>query len=496
MSRGPSKRLDTDTLPPHSMEAEQGVLGCCLLNPKDCIDQAAEALASGEEFYDLRHALIWRAIKKLGDAADVITLQQELKATAMPDDSVDAAFLVNLQEQVPSAANIESYTKIVREKYLLRKMVQACMEVLTRIEGANGDTEDILTQCEQNLTRITETRMPSTAQSSKDVVVDVITNVLEKFRRGVKYNVGPSLGFNYLDNIIPGLGAGQFIIIAARPSTGKSALMAQIAENVAGKCACACAIFSLEMTSRSLMLRNIFQKAGANLQSFLNGFMTEEDVPKLSKVARDLAALPIFYDESARMSIEEFEIKAKRLVRKNGVKVIFIDYLQLMFARVKKERASRAEELGDISMRLKALAKELAVPIVALAQMNREIEKETHRRPRLSDLKDCGNLEQDADIVMFLWKPDITSEAWERKLEIILPRVKCPREWRSLERNDEGKNWKEYLSIVNCTVEKQREGRSNVDSELIFIKPWVRFEDAYRPAKNHAEREETTQTAG
>ena len=195
----------------------------------------------------------------------------------------------------------------------------------------------------------------------------------------------------------------------------------------------------------------------------------------------ELAKLPIYFEEAPSLSIEQVEVQARRLTQKHGLKILFLDYFQLLYSRNKVRSWNTNDELAHCSKRLKALARELGVPIVLCAQMNREIEKENQRRPRLSDLKDTGQLEQDADVIMFLWKPDISSEAWQKKVKDILLRAPVPAEWK-----DE-RVWKKNLAVVTCTVEKQREGRSGEDATLLFIKPWTRFVDAYRPAQRAAE---------
>src|SRR6185437_9284430 len=194
-------------------------------------------------------------------------------------------------------------------------------------------------------------------------IVEVHDQVLSKFRRGVKFSIGPTTGFNYLDNILPGLGKGQLIVEAARPRTGKTAKMMQTAEHVAGVCKVPVAVFSLEMTSVSLGTRAIFQRAGSDITKFMNGFMSDSDVQKLTLAGTQLSKLPIHIDESSRMAIEDLEIRARRLVRSYGVGVIFIDYFQLLYVRNRNRQWSKSDELAECSMRLKGLAKELNIPI-------------------------------------------------------------------------------------------------------------------------------------
>lgn len=474
-----------DRLPPHSLEAEQGVLSCMLQSPAECVGDAIEALRGDSlAFYDERHRVLFTTLQAMhaaGTAIDLITLQQKLKDAALLEPLGDLPYLRQLEDAAPSPANLSYYLDVVREKFSLRKWLQLCGRVMGEISEYEGNVAELVARVSTDLFKLCEDNLRTNEKPMREVIADVHEHVLEKFVRGRKHKIGPQTGFNYLDSILPGLGKGQLIVEAARPRTGKTAKMMQTAEWIAGVEKIPVAVFSLEMTATSLGSRAIFQRAGADITKFLNGFMSDADVQKLTIAGVDLAKLPLYIDESPRLAIEDLEIRARRLVRRHQVGVIFIDYFQLLYVRGRHKQWSKSDELAECSMRLKSLAKELQIPIYLLAQMNREIEKETHRRPRLADLRDTGQLEQDADVVMFLWKPDISSEAWERRIADILPRVPVPEDWRSLKR------WKENLAIVTCTVEKQREGRSGEDASLVFIKPWTRFVDAYRPPRDRTE---------
>ncbi len=475
-----------DRLPPHSPEAEAGVLGCELLAPEESIGAVVERLKGDvtSAFYDLRHQLIQSALVEMFTAKtpiDVITLQQFLKDRGNLEQAGSINYLVALANLVPSAANLETYLAYVWEKNLLRKWIATCTEIVQRAYDFSGDVDELVAQVSGQLFKLCERDQQATEKSMREVVLEVHEKYLDKFQRGVKFNIGPMTGFNYLDNILPGLGAGQLIIIAARPRTGKSAIMMQMVEHIAMVEKIPVGVISLEMTAASLGAREVFQRAGADITKFMNGFMSDADVQKLTASSTQLSRLGIFIDESSRMSIEELEIRARRLVRRHHLGVLFVDYFQLLYARQRNKQWSKSDELAECSIRLKALSKELRIPIVLLAQMNREIEREVHRRPRLADLRDTGQLEQDADVIMFLWKPDVKSETWQKRVGEILPRVPVPEEWKL------PRTWKRNLAIVTCTVEKQREGRSGEDATLVFIKPWTRFVDAYRPGKEAGE---------
>ena len=472
------QRPTMNRLPPNALEAEQGVIGCVMLSPSECLDEAQLALPDPLAFYDLRNRTVWNAmggLQKKGVPVDLITLMQGLKDEGVLEQVGGISYLAELQDKVPSAANLSAYLATVKEKFLLRRWIGMCAEVTDEVYGEKTPAEDLVAKISTKLFKLCETNLKVTEKTMREVMVGVHETYLDKFVRGKKFKTGPMTGFNYLDSILPGLAPGQLIVLAARPRTGKSALMMQMAEFIALVEKKAVAVFSLEMTAVALGARALFQRAGSDMTKFLNGFMSEPDVQKLTVAACQLADMNLHIDESPRLSIEDLEIRCRRLVRKHNLGVIFVDYFQLLYVRNRHPHWSKADEMAEVSMRLKGMAKELNVAIVLCAQMNREIEKETHRRPRLSDLKDTGQLEQDADVVMFLWKPDVSSENWEKKINDILSRVPCTSDWR------QEKTWKKNLAIVTCTVEKQREGRSGEDATLVFIKPWTRFVDAYRP---------------
>jgi replicative DNA helicase len=477
-------RATVDRLPPNAAEAEKGVLSCVLQNPAECLDDAREVITDERAFYDLRHQCIWHSLltmQEKGEAINLITVKQRLLDAGLLEQLGGVVYLMEVEGASPSPSQLPSYLGLVREKYWLRRWIALCTEIVGEVYECERDVEGLVGRISTEVFKLCENATKSTEQTLREVMLQVHEQYLEKFRRGVKHKIGPMTGFNYLDNILPGLGRGQLIVIAARPRTGKSAMMMQVAEYVAAHEATPCAVFSLEMTAVSLGARALFQRAGSDITKFLNGFMSEADVQKLVMATEELAKLEVHIDESARMSIEDLEIRCRRMVRRHKLGVIFVDYFQLLYVRNRQRQWSKSDELAEVSMRLKALAKELNVAVVLCAQMNREIEKETHRRPRLSDLRDTGQLEQDADVVMFLWKPDVSSEAWEKRVADILPRMPVPEDWRMV------KTWKKQLAIVTCTVEKQREGRSGEDATLVFIKPWTRFVDAYKTVAQVAE---------
>lgn len=471
-----------DRLPPHSVEMESGVLGCVLLDPNGSMEALLERNWTAARFYDLRHQQIWTALAQMHAARkpiEIITLQEWIRQTIGWEKIGGLPYLLQLQDVVPSAANLDYYAESVHEKYVCRGWLALCANIVDRIYNHEGTVDLLSDQVSRDLHQMCERSagLQECEKTMAEIVADVHDEYLAKYRRGVKRRVGPQTGFNYLDNIVPGLGPQQLIYIAARPSMGKSALMLQMVANMA-EGGDPQGVFSLEMTGGALGARAVFERGGADMIAFLNGFMKEEDIQKLTNSSASLGKLPIVIDDTPQLTIEEIKIKARRMVKKHGIKVLWLDYFQLLTSRDTRRFSSRNEEMGYCSRELKALARELKIPICVLAQMNREIEKDGHRRPKLSDLRDTGQVEQDADHVWFLWKPKLDSDAWKKRIADILPRIPVPADWR-LEAT-----WKKHLSIVMLTVEKQREGPSHEDATMVFIKPWTRFVDAYTPAGN------------
>lgn len=469
----------TDRLPPHSEDMERGVLGCILLRPEDCLDPAAERLPDPQAFYDLRHQEIYGELLALRAARlpiDLLTLQQRLKDRGLLEQIGGIPYLNQLQDGVPSAANLSYYLEIVAEKHWLRRALALCAEITGRIYDFAGDVEALRDQIAQDLFMLCEDRAQSTDQPMSAVLAAVHEQFIKSARRGVKRKVGPMTGFNFVDNVVPGFGRGEFVVIPARPSTGKSAWAMQVAEYQVLREKEPAALFTLEMTAANLGFRAVCQRGGVDMVQFLNGFFQTSDMEKLAGASQDLSVETLRVDEAPGLCIEDLEIRARRLVARHGVRVLWIDYLQLLSVRQRQRQWNTNDEVAHISKRLKRLALELKITVVALSQMNREIEKEIGRRPRLSDLRDSGQIEQDADIIAALWRPDLSTNKMKAAIADILPRMDMvPQNWRH------EREWKNHLEIVKLTILKQRNGPSNKDATLVFIKPWTRFVDAYRP---------------
>lgn len=442
-----------DRLPPHSTEAEQGVLGCVFLSPHDCLGECVEKFKPGPiVFYDLRHQTIYELLVEMYDrkeAIDVITVQQRLKDKQQLEAVGGIAYLATLPDMVPSAANLSFYVNIVREKYILRKMISTCTDVVARVYEHEGEVDALVDEVETEILRLSEERVEAQSISIKDVVHKAI-NRLEEYHANQGMLTGLSTGFTDLDKMTTGMHGGEMIVIAARPSMGKTSLAMNIAESVALDQKLPVGVFSLEMSSESLVLRMLCSRARVNLRNIREGFFSERDFPKITSAAGKLAAAPLYIDDTAGLSILQLRAKARRMWQQYGIKLFVIDYLQLLHSTARRAE-NRQQEIADISNGVKALAKELDVPVIVLAQLNREMEKDKNRKPRMSDLRESGAIEQDADLIAMLYKPSVEDE--------------------------DGPSLEQEAVPVNLLIAKQRNGPTG-DVNLTFLKTYTRFENA------------------
>jgi replicative DNA helicase len=449
----PDARPVADRLPPHSPEAEQGVLGCVLISPNDCMGDCIGKFKAGcEVFYDLRHQTIYNALAEMYDARipiDVITLQQRLKDKQLLEQVGGIAYLAGLPDAVPSAANLSYYLDIVLEKFLLRKMIHTCTDVVGRVYDYEGDVDALLDEVEKDVLRINESRVQAVTVGMKDLVRKAI-NTVEDFHQRQGMLTGISTGFADFDKMTTGLHEGEMIVIAARPSMGKTSLAMNIAEHVAVEQKLPVGVFSLEMSADSLVLRMLCSRARVNLRSVREGFLAERDFPKLTGAAGRLSSAPLFIDDTAGLSILQLRAKARRMSQQFGIKLFVVDYLQLLNSTSRRAE-NRQQEIADISNGVKALAKELKVPVLVLSQLNRELERDKNRKPRLSDLRESGAIEQDADLVGLLYKAGSGDE-------------------------EEGAGEEQQDAVgVNLLIAKQRNGPTG-DVNLTFLKQFTRFE--------------------
>ncbi|HXC98545.1 MAG TPA: replicative DNA helicase [Verrucomicrobiae bacterium] len=440
-------------MPPHSVEAEQGVLGCVMLSPNDCLGECIEKLKGGAAvFYDLRHQAVYGTMVEMYDkreAIDIITLQQKLKDKQILEQLGGISYLMNLADTVPSAANLPYYINIVLEKYVLRIMIRTCTDVVGRIYDHTGDVEELLDEVERKILGIGESRVEGTTIKIKELV-KVAINTIEDFHQRQGMLTGVGTGFTDLDKMTSGMRGGEMIVVAARPSMGKTSLAMNIAEHVAVEQKLPVGVFSLEMTAPSLVMRMLCSRSRVNLRNVQEGFLVERDFPKITDAAGRLAGSPLFIDDSSGLSILQLRAKARRMFQQYGIKLFVIDYLQLLHSTAQRAE-NRQQEIADISNGIKSLAKELDVPVIVLSQLNRELEKDKDRKPRLSDLRESGAIEQDADVVCLLYKPSREDEEAAGEESEAMP--------------------------VNLLIAKQRNGPTG-DVHLTFLKQYTRFESA------------------
>lgn len=455
-SAGLPAPASVDRLPPHSIEAEQGVLGCVLLAPNEGLGICIEKFKRGSEvFYDLRHQMLFDTLAEMYDGKepiDVHTVQEKLKGKGQLEAIGGITYLSALPDCVPSAANLGYYIEIVRDKHVLRKMIQTCTSAVARVYEQEGEVDALLDEVERDVLRISEERVEQAGQTIRELVHKAI-NTIEEYHQRQGMLTGLGTGFQDFDKMTSGLHGGEMIVIAARPSMGKTSLVMNIVEHVTLEEKQPVGVFSLEMTSESLVLRMLCSRARVNLRSIRDGFLAERDFPKLTGAAGKMASAPIFIDDSAGLSILQLRAKARRMHQQYGVKLIVIDYLQLLHAQSTRIE-NRQQEIAQISNGIKALAKELNVPVIVLSQLNRELEKDKSRKPRLSDLRESGAIEQDADLVALLYKPEAEKDD-----------------------EDAAAGTDHDVLPVNMYVAKQRNGPTG-DVHLTFFKSFTRFESA------------------
>jgi replicative DNA helicase len=448
-----SPDIHTRTLP-HSIEAEQGVLGSMLISPREIIAECVEKI-NEEYFYFAAHQTIYTVLVELwnaGQAIDLITFTQVLRDRSLLETVGGAAAVTSLFTFVPTAANVTYYLEIVREKYILRQIIAACTESVRRAFEEQDEVHGLLDEVEQKIFSVGEDRFKGQVLTMKDQVMEAIEAIEQLYERrgGI---TGIATGFAELDRMTNGLHEGEMIVIAARPSMGKTALAMNIVEHVAINEKLPVAVFSLEMSSQQLVQRLLCSRARVNLQKVRDGFLAERDFPSLTAAASKLAEAQIYIDDSASLSILELRAKARRLKAQKDIKLIVVDYLQLLRSTTRRAQDNRQLEISEISSGLKGLAKELKVPVLVLAQLNRQPEARTGGKPRLSDLRESGSIEQDADLVGLLVRPEIYEEDEDARAE--------------------------KAGEAELIIAKQRNGPVG-EIALTFLKEFTRFEDRAR----------------
>lgn len=393
-------------VPPHSIEAEQSVVGAMLMD-KDAITTASEII-SGEDFYQTAYGVVFDSVVELfneGKPVDLITLQNRLKEKDVPEEISSLEFVRDLVAAVPTSANIKYYAEIVAEKSLLRKMIKMNDEITNACYLAKEPVEAIMERTEKQVFELVQNRGASDYVPIRQVVL----NALEKIERASKSKgtvTGIPTGFIDLDYKTSGFQPSDFILVAARPSMGKTAFVLNIAQHVAFRQNKTVAIFSLEMSKEQLVNRLFSLESYVDAQLLRTGNLKDSDWEKLIEGAGTIGKSNLIIDDTPGISISELRSKCRKYKLEHGLDMIIIDYLQLMSGSVGKRSDSRQQEISDISRSLKAVARELNVPVISLSQLSRAVEQRPDHRPMLSDLRESGAIEQDADVVMFIYRDD------------------------------------------------------------------------------------------
>lgn len=441
----------SDRVPPHSLEAEEHVLASCLLDGGDTVGRCIDLAIKPDSFFSPANRLIFETILSLYQRNQPLTLEvlaEELKTTRLLEAIGGLAYLVQITGKIPTTAHAAYFIERVREKHILRELIKAATGAVEQSYAFTGGIEEFVDKIEAELFKVTQDRVSDAAASMKEVVKEA-NAIIAKMKERKGEFTGVSTGFADLDKMTFGLQKGEMIILAARPSMGKTSFALNIAEHAAipkraNIAPAATLIFSLEMSSASLAMRMLCSRANVRFSRIRDGFMDNDDLNRIGKASRELAAAPIFIDDSSGISIMQLRAKARRLHARQKLGLIVVDYLQLM--NPVDSRAPREQQVAEASRGLKGLAKELELPIIVLSQLNRASEKE-ERKPRLSDLRESGSIEQDADVVLMLARP-----------------------------KEEGDDFQVAANTADLIVAKQRNGPVG-EFKLTFLRDITRFEN-------------------
>ena len=400
--------MDLGKVPPQDIEAEQAVIGS-MLTDQDAVVAAIETLKP-EDFYREDNKLIYSAILNIYNRAepiDIITLKAELSSMGKLDNVGGLEYIVGLPDKVPTTANVDRYIKIVEEKSMLRNLIKTANEILSMGYDQTEDVEDVMDLAEKKIFDVMQKKSKTGYTSIKDVLVESFTK-LEELYNQKQHVTGVPTGFIDLDRMTAGLHGSEFILIAARPAMGKSAFALNIATYAATRANVPVAIFSLEMSKEQVGNRLLCSEALVDSNNVRTGDLNDEELSKLAETSGELSQAPIYIDDTAGITITEMRARCRKLKLEKNIGLVVVDYLQLIQGSGKT--SGREQEIAEISRSLKILAKELEIPVIALSQLSRAVEARDDHRPMLSDLRESGSIEQDADIVMFLYRDDYYNE--------------------------------------------------------------------------------------
>lgn len=436
--------ISRELLPPQNLEAEMAVLGSMMLEEK--ATSIVIELLNEDYFYKDSHRKIFQSICNLyssNKAIDLVTVNDELKRTGVLDSIGGTSFLTELVNSVPSAANVVHYARLVKEKSILRSLINNANQIVSIAYEYEGDADEALDRAETLIFNIRDSKRTSNITPLKEIIQTSIENIDHVYQKKAQVS-GISTGYLDLDQKTAGLHNSDLIVVAGRPSMGKSAFAIGIAEHVGVNEKIPLAFFSLEMSKEQLVQRMLCSHAKVDVHKVRTGFLAPSDWPRLTAAAGKLSEAPIFIDDTPAISVIELRAKARRLKAHHNIQFIILDYLQLMRGKEKSE--NRQQEISEISRSLKALARELSVPLVAISQLSRAVEARSDHRPQLSDLRESGAIEQDADLVLLLLRE----------------------EYYNPTPDNEG--------VAEAIIAKQRNGPVG-SIKLAFIKEYARFEN-------------------
>ncbi len=433
---------------PHNIDAEKSVLGAMLID-EEAIALAVEILDE-TWFYEETHRKIYQSIIQLYDQrkrVDLVTLSDKLKNEGLLESIGGVSYLSTIMDFVPTSAHVEHYAQIVKERGVLRRLIQNATQIISSCYQPNGIVEDVVDSAERLIFEVADLKERQQSVHIKDLVKDSI-ETLDKLYQRKEHVTGISTGFEKLDHMTSGLQKSDLIIIAGRPSMGKSALAVSIVENASLNQGVGVGFFSLEMSKEQLVQRMLCSQARVDAHKVRSGFLSPADWPKLTAAAGKLSQAKIFIDDTPSISALELRAKARRLKANHNIQLVVLDYLQLMRSSIRSD--SRQQEISEISRSLKALARELNIPVIALSQLSRAVESRQDHRPQLSDLRESGAIEQDADLVALLVREEYYQPTEENK------------------------------GMADINIAKQRNGPVGT-FKLAFIKEYMRFENLAYP---------------
>lgn len=461
------ERSMASRIPPHALEAELSVLGGILLE-NNALNVVVQVL-SPDDFYSTGNGIIYETMSELfrkGEPVDSVTLRAALVARGLLQKSGGDEHLLSLTNQFPTVSNIESHAKIVREKSIVRRLIQGCHEIATTGYGDYGELEVYLDHTEKKIFDVAKERTASPYEHIKDVVFRTFEEITEAQKKGDKITGLPT-GFERLDAMTAGLKAGELIIVAGRPGMGKTALAINIAVHASKTKKAPVVIFSLEMAKEELARRLLCSEAKVDGSRLRTGQLSREDWTRLASAAGPLTQHPIFIDDTPALTLMQLRSKARRLKAEHGLSMVVVDYLQLMRSGTRTD--SREQEISEISRSLKALSKELSLPVIALSQLNRSVENRAgkDKRPQLADLRESGAIEQDADVILFVYREELYAKDEQER--------------------------KEFRGKAEIIIGKQRAGPTGI-VRCKFLHEYTRFEDT--PDERYSEEEGQPQSRG